>query len=105
MAHKKFTFLLPVLGNDGQPYPTSDWDWLQTELVVRYGGWSLDGKVEGAWRDAESGHVYRDVSYRYIVVVEEPAVPALFSFLGEVKSRFNQLALLVEAPLTEVTFL
>ena len=102
---KKFTFLLPLIDNEGQPFSASDWDWIQDELVVRFGGWTLDGKVEGAWRDKESGRVYRDASLRYVVVVEEPAVSSLFAFLGEAKARFRQLALLVESPVTEVTFL
>jgi hypothetical protein len=101
----KTIFLLPLLDNDGQPFATSDWDWLTDELVIRFGGWTLDGKVEGAWRDPKSGQVYRDSSVRYVVVVEEPAVEGLLSFLGEVKTRFRQEALYVERPTTEVTFL
>jgi hypothetical protein len=102
---QKVVFVLPLLDNEGQPYPASDWDWLLDSLVSRYGGWTLDGKVEGAWRDEKSGQVYRDSSLRYCVVVEEPAVQDLLSFLGEVKIRFRQLALFVERPVTEVTFL
>lgn len=102
---KKISFLLPLLDNEGQPYPASDWDWLTDELVARFGGWTLDGKVEGAWRDPQTGHVYRDASCRYVVVVQAPAVGDLLSFLGEVKVRFRQLALFVEQPTTEVTFL
>lgn len=103
--NKKIVFLLPLLDNEGQPMPTSDWDWLTDQLVTRFGGWTLDGKVEGAWRDPKSGLIYRDASVRYVVVVEEPAVADLLSFLGEVKIRFRQEALYVERPLTEVTFL
>jgi hypothetical protein len=105
MAHTKFTFLIPLIDNEGQPFPASDWDWLQDELVVRFGGWTLDGRVEGAWKDSESGQVYRDRSVRYVVVVAESAVSDLLSFLGEVKVHFRQLALYVERPVTEVTFL
>ncbi len=105
MRSIKTIFLIPLLDNSGQPFATSDWDWLTDELVIRFGGWTLDGKVEGAWRDPKSGQVYRDASVRYVVVVEEPAVEGLFSFLGEVKARFRQEALYVERPTTEVTFL
>jgi hypothetical protein len=105
MASKKYIFLIPLLNNAGQPFSASDWDWLQDQLVVRYGGWSLDGTVEGAWRDAQSGQVYRDRSARYVVVVSESEVSGLLSFLGEVKTHFEQLALYVECPVTEVTFL
>jgi hypothetical protein len=102
---KKYLFIVPLLSNEGQPFPASDWDWLQDELVSRFGGWTLDGKVEGAWRDAESGQIFRDSSLRYVVVVEENAVSDLLAFLGEVKVRFSQLALYVERPQTEVIFL
>ncbi len=101
---KKIVFLVPLLDNDSQPFPASDWDWMQDELVARYGGWTLDGHVEGAWRD-DSGQVYRDRSVRYVVVVPETAVSGLFSFLGDIKARFRQLALYVEQPVTEVIFL
>lgn len=102
---QKVLFLLPLLDNEGQPYPASDWDWLMDQLVVRFGGWTLDGKVEGAWRDEQSGHVYRDSSLRYVVVVQQTAVPELMTFLLDVKARFCQLALYVERPQVEVTFL
>lgn len=101
---RKFLFLVPLLDNEGQPFPASDWDWLIDELVVRFGGYSLDGKVKGAWRD-DTGHVYHDSSNRYCVAVEAPKAAELFGFLGEVKARFRQLALYVEEPKTEVTFL
>ena len=105
MTPIKTLFLLPLLDNDGQPYPASDWDWLVDSLVSRFGGYTLDGKVEGAWRDPKSGQVYRDSSVRYVVVVDEPAVGDLLSFLGEVKVRFRQEALYVERPTTEVSFI
>lgn len=101
----KFTFLLPLLDNEGQPIPASDWDWMCNELVARYGGWTLDGKVEGAWLDKASGRVYRDSSARYVVVVEESEVQGFLGFLAEVKTRFRQEALYVERPATEVLFL
>jgi hypothetical protein len=105
MQQRKYTFLIPLLDNESQPFLTSDWEWLQDQLVVRFGGWSLDGRVEGAWRDEESGQVYRDNSVRYVVVVSESAVPGFFAFLHDVKAHFKQLALYVERPVTEVTFL
>jgi hypothetical protein len=101
---QKAIFLLPLLDNSGQPFPASDWDWLTDELVARFGGWTFDGKVEGAWLDRQSGRVYRDASARYVVVVERPAMGELFTFLGDVKNRFRQEALFVELPQTEVHF-
>lgn len=105
MNNQKAIFLLPLRDNSGQPFPASDWDWMTDELVARFGGWTFDGRVEGAWRDEKSGQIYRDVSARYVVVVEKPAMADLFSFLGEVKTRFGQEALFVELPKTEVHFI
>lgn len=102
---QKYLFIVPLLSNEGQPFPASDWDWLQDQLVARFGGWTLDGKVEGAWRDEKSGQVFRDTSLRYVVVVQETEVSGLIAFLGDVKVRFSQLALYVERPQTEVIFL
>ncbi len=102
---RKIVFLVPLLDNEGQPMATSDWDWLVDQLVDRFGGWTLEGRVEGAWRDAKTGQVYRDASSRYSVVVEDTAGQDVLSFLGEVKIRFRQLALYVESPTVEVTFL
>lgn len=101
----KFLFLVPLSDNEGQPFGTSEWDWLCDELVIRFGGWSLDGKIEGAWRDPVSGRVYRDSSYRYVVVVEQTAVPGFLAFMADVKARFRQEALYVERAASEVTFL
>lgn len=101
----KFSFLLPLFDNAAQPIPASDWDWMCNELVIRFGGWSLDGKVEGSWLDRKSGRVYHDESVRYVVVVEESAVASFLAFLGEVKARFQQEALFVERHSTEVIFI
>lgn len=39
MRNTKTLFLLPLLDNDGQPYPASDWDWLVDSLVSRFGNY------------------------------------------------------------------
>ena len=102
---RKLLFLVPLLDNNDPPFPASDSDWLCDELVSRFGGCTLDGKVEGAWRDPATGRIYRDTSLRYVVVAEQPAVADLLGFLTQVKARFRQEALFVELPQTEVRFL
>jgi hypothetical protein len=88
----KFQFLIPVRDNDGQLFPADDWEWLQTELVTRFGGWTVEGQVTGAWRDAESGVVFQDVSWKYVVVVDAAQEPELMSFLLMAKIRYRQIA-------------
>ena len=85
---KQYRFLVPTVDNDGQPFAAADFAWLQDELVVRFGGWSCDGVVEGAWR-AEDGAVYSDRSRRYVVVSDAERAE-VFGFLAEVRDRFRR---------------
>lgn len=98
----KASFLIPLADNHGTPFRAEDFAWLQGELVARFGGWSLEGTVEGAWR-GEDGRVYRDRSYRYTVATS--ALDALRGLLREAKARFGQASLYLEVSETRVEFL
>lgn len=98
----KTAFLLPLVDNEGVAFTTTEWNWLQDELVARFGGWSLEGTVEGAWR-AEDGEVYRDRSFRYAVATGN--LEALRDLLREAKARFRQEAIYLEVSQTQVEIL
>lgn len=98
----KASFLIPLTDNSGTPFGADDFAWLQGELVARFGGWSLEGTVEGAWQ-GEDGQVYRDRSYRYTVATS--ALDALRGLLREAKVRFGQASLYLEVSETRVEFL
>ena len=100
---RQYKFLVPLTNNAGTPFTASEFAWLQDELVIRFGGWTLDGTVQGAWRGAD-GTVYGDTSRRYLLVTDQPREQVL-GFLAQVRDRFQQEALYVEEPQTEVTFL
>lgn len=98
----KTTFLIPLTDNQGEGFPTSTWAWLQDELVAQFGGWSLEGTVEGAWK-GDDGRVYRDRSYRYTVATT--ALEALRDLLRQAKVRFAQEAIYLEVSETRVEIL
>lgn len=98
----KTTFLIPLTDNQGVPFQAEDFDWLQDELVLQFGGWSLEGTVEGAWK-GDDGRVYRDRSYRYTVATT--ALDKLRGLLREAKARFAQEAIYLEVSETRVEIL
>lgn len=66
------SFLIPTRSNAGRPFPKALERSLQARLMAEFNGWTVAGKVQGAWRN-EQGAVMPDTSIRYIVAVETEA--------------------------------
>lgn len=89
------TFLVPVKDNDGQEFPVTLWEELEQQLVTRFGGFSMQPGVVGAW--GSDGTVYRDVSNRYEVALASwTQLPQWLDLVYWVRHSFRQVAVYIE---------
>ena len=87
---------VPHSDNDGQVFSLESWRELERQVVDRFGGYSCDDQVQGAWRSSE-GVVFWDVSRRYTIAVGSwTAIPAFLDFVSWVRVTFRQEAIYVE---------
>ena len=96
----ELTVIVPTADNDGRTLQPEIDAW-ETFLLDTVGGYSVLPQ-QGAWRDPETGKVYRDPGYRYIVTGEH--VNAVQARLGEWAARFRQLSLWSDTRRVTVTF-
>lgn len=87
-------FLLPlnedVIAGNGENHPQSRWDWLESELCERFGGFTkLPGICEGKWVDS-TGTVITDDSYQWLVAIPKSNLRKMRTFLKEVAFKFKQ---------------
>ena len=81
-------FFLPIcedadIGN-GEIHPYGRWQKLETDLFVKYDGWTLSpGLYRGMYRDPDTGKPIGDLSKQYILAVEEERIPDLRQYLKE----------------------
>jgi hypothetical protein len=94
MAQLKALFYLPLRDNDGR-HLTAEIQELQTELYIRFVGWTFLGYVKGAWRLAD-GSQSLDESGAYVVILEEARLPELEQVLRDFKAKTSQEALYLE---------
>lgn len=59
--------LVPRRDNAGQAFGREDWQSLEDRLFERFGGFTREQYVAGAWRAGD--RVYRDASRRYTVAI------------------------------------
>lgn len=104
-ARTLITALVPVADNDGAPFNTVDFAAFEDALIGAAGGWTFDGERLGAWKDPESGIVYRDRTRAYQVLVDSDTAPTLAdSIAALICTRFRQLAAFVTAQPISVSF-
>lgn len=65
----EYTVIVPCNFNDGKEVDFSQFQFLENELLTRFGGYTNAGYVEGAWI-GPNGKIYRDRSVRYIFATE-----------------------------------
>jgi hypothetical protein len=94
MAQVKALFYIPIKDNDGRSLATETQE-LQTELYVRFVGWTFLGYVKGAFRMAD-GRQALDESGAYVIILEEARIPELEQVLRDFKSRTKQEAIYLE---------
>ena len=104
MAQVKLVFYLPLRDNDGREL-TAEISEVETELVVRFGGWTLLAVVKGMYMMADQTPVH-DESNAYAVVTEESRIAEVESLLRTFKSKTTQEAIYFEVQYnTDVRFL
>lgn len=90
----KTMFLVPLTDNAGLPFEDDAWTELERRLL-RFGGFSAGGVVDGAWESG--GKVYRDRSRTYIVSLESWAqLPEWLAMIRWVREAFRQEAIYIE---------
>ncbi len=94
---QRLDFLVPVSGNDDQPFSEASFAAFEDLLVNVAGGFTRRGDVTGAWR-SPSGQLFRDRSRSYSVTVPADRAEAVASTLHRViTDQFRQEAVLIEA--------
>jgi hypothetical protein len=91
---QKATFIIPKLGNDGQPFPAKVLAELQHDILDMFGGYTVRD-VQGAWL-GDDGKTYYDTSWEYTVVMEEVKIVDLINWLGKAKDLLSQQAMWLE---------
>ena len=89
------SFLIPVRRDrhlsDGKEHDDDSWEWLQSTLLSRFEGVTPDrGTLDGFYKDADSGKIVSDRSYRYTVGVENGRVDELREILSDACRIFQQ---------------
>jgi hypothetical protein len=86
----KTVFYIPENYNDSTPIPADRFRELDDFLYSEFGGYSVIGKVEGVWKNQETGEVARERSSKYEVALKEANIGILRGFLIEFKKRIKQ---------------
>jgi len=87
------TFLIPLTQNgNGKAHPKKLWDNFHAELCDRFGGFTKECKVYGQWMDG-NGQVIKDISWKYIVAINNNRIAELKSCLSIFKLIFDQEAI------------
>ena len=97
MRHNtRLEFLVPILDNEGAPFPDTAFATFEDFLLDIAGGYTFRGEVDGAWR-APDGRVFRDTSRSYVTSVSEARADEIAASIDhEVRRRFRQEATFLE---------
>lgn len=94
MADVKALFFLPLRDNDGREL-IDEIVAVEAELFVRFGGWTFQGYVKGAYRMA-GGDQANDECAAYFVVCDEARMTEVESVLRDFKAKTLQESLYLE---------
>jgi hypothetical protein len=94
MASVKALFYLPLKDNDGREL-TEEIEDARTELYARFGGWTFQGYVQGAFRMPD-GSQSMDVSAAYVVILDESRLETLEEVLRRFRERTLQAVIYLE---------
>jgi hypothetical protein len=102
---RKVTLLLPLTFNDGSAVPGELLKAIREEIFVAFGGWTIAGEVEGAYRMRQTGQKQIDRLLEVWVVVEDIAVPQLRHMVAHFGARLGQEAMYFEIGMATVEFI
>lgn len=94
MAQVKAVFFIPIRDNDGRELSAEKED-LETELFVRFVGWTFLGIVQGAYRMADGSRAV-DEHRAYAIVLDESRLPEVEEVLRDFKGKTKQEAIYLE---------
>jgi hypothetical protein len=94
MASVKALFYIPLRDNDGRSLADETAD-LEVDLFIRFGGWTFQGYVKGAYRMADGTRAL-DESGAYFIFLDENRIAELEQALRDFKARTQQEALYLE---------
>jgi len=92
----KITILIPVSRNDGQNVLPEEMGEILSELFLLCGGATMEGIVEGAWVDPETGMTYRDKHRKVSVAIRKRQKPEVIEFIRRTGHRLGQIAMYYE---------
>lgn len=95
MPKTKFVVLIPLYYNDGKKVPRSVLNEICHEFYLLAGGYTLAGKVTGAYR-MKDGSKQVDQSASVWVVIEDEREPSLRKLVAEICSQLDQEAIYLE---------
>jgi hypothetical protein len=102
---RRVTLLLPLTFNDGSAVPTELLKTIREETFVAFGGWTVAGEVEGAYRMHQTGQKQIDRLLELWVVVEDIAVPQLRHLVARFGALLGQEAMYFEVGTSTVEFI
>jgi hypothetical protein len=94
LATVKALFYIPLRDTDGRSL-TDETAELEVDLFVRFGGWTFQGYVKGAYRMADGTRAL-DESAAYFIVLDESRVGDLEQSLRDFKAKTQQEELYLE---------
>ena len=85
-------FFLPLTDRAGRAFPQDRVEWVESELVRRYGSFVNEGEVE---RESQTPYMapVREQVRRYMITLRRDQEAGLRQFLRDVKQEFGQRAI------------
>lgn len=90
-----FITRIPTHRNDATQISTAERQEILTDVVQKFGGFSLDGPGEGAWA-ADDGTVYGESSYVLTVECDRERYQEARNMVIAIGKRLSQLAMYFE---------
>ena len=87
---KRITLLVPLAFNDGTVIPQETLLSLLEEMYAAFGGWTVAGQVEGAYRMQQTGEKKVEKLLHVWIVVEETQLSLLRQMVGRFGALLGQ---------------
>lgn len=102
---KRVTLLIPLTFNDGSEVPSEVMQSIRGELLIAFGGWTIVGTVEGAYRMQATGQEQMDRLLHVWVVIEDDRIDELKSMVARWGKLFGQEAMYFETAESTIDFI
>lgn len=92
----KFTTLIPTCRNDGSPVSDAELQAILQGIATRFGGYSIEGSVDGHWIDDRDGKQYADKSLKLSVACDAARLGDAEAEVISIGRRLGQEAMFFE---------